>query len=188
MSEIAHAKRFSEWNTRQESNLRALGSRPNGDTGNPRLVYWIRRQESDLRGLRSERSWDASNPHLNKLAGRQGIEPCCSVLETKPLPEDNPKLAESGPLEGHALSDTQRFPAVSSPWLVHSPGLAEGGSHDDHTVAGTGCFRGSGGAPATSPSIIGGCGRSRTCTAVTPSRGSNPISTPMRASEVGGRQ
>jgi hypothetical protein len=64
------------WNTRQESNLRALGSRPNGDTGNPRLVCWIRRQESDLRGLRSERSWDASNPHLNDLAGRQGIEPC----------------------------------------------------------------------------------------------------------------
>ena len=66
----------AEWNTRQESNLRALGSKPNGDAGNPRLVYWIRRQESDLRGLRSERSWDASNPHLNDLAGRQGIEPC----------------------------------------------------------------------------------------------------------------
>jgi hypothetical protein len=64
------------WNTRQESNLRALGSKPNGDADNPRLVYWIRRQESDLRGLRSERSWDASNPHLNNLAGRQGIEPC----------------------------------------------------------------------------------------------------------------
>ena len=61
--------------TRQESNLRALGSRPNGDTGNPRLVCWIRRQESNLRGLRSERSWDASNPHLNKLAGRLGLEP-----------------------------------------------------------------------------------------------------------------
>jgi hypothetical protein len=59
-----------EWNTRQESNLRALGSKPNGDAGNPRLVYWIRRQESDLRGLRSERSWDASNPHLNKMAGQ----------------------------------------------------------------------------------------------------------------------
>src|SRR5215469_396254 len=45
-----------KWNTRQESNLRALGSKPNGDAGNPRLVYWwIRRQESDLRGLRSER-------------------------------------------------------------------------------------------------------------------------------------
>ena len=27
------------WNTRQESNLRALGSKPNGDAGNPRLVY-----------------------------------------------------------------------------------------------------------------------------------------------------
>jgi hypothetical protein len=53
-----------------------LGSKPNGDAGNPRLVYWIRRQESDLRGLRSERSWDASNPHLKNLAGRQGIEPC----------------------------------------------------------------------------------------------------------------
>ena len=59
-----------EWNTRQESNLRALGSKPNGDAGNPRLVFWIRRQESDLRGLRSERSWDASNPHLNDLAGQ----------------------------------------------------------------------------------------------------------------------
>jgi hypothetical protein len=47
-----------------------LGSKPNGDAGNPRLVYWIRRQESDLRGLRSERSWDASNPHLNRLAGQ----------------------------------------------------------------------------------------------------------------------
>lgn len=73
-SQSAHPPK--EWNTRQESNLRALGSRPNGDTGNLRLVYWIRRQESDLRGLRSERSWDASNPHLNDLAGRQGIEPC----------------------------------------------------------------------------------------------------------------
>jgi hypothetical protein len=59
-----------KWNTRQESNLRALGSKPNGDAGNPRLVYWLRRQESDLRGLRSERSWDASNPHLNKMAGQ----------------------------------------------------------------------------------------------------------------------
>lgn len=59
-----------KWNTRQESNLRALGSKPNGDAGNPRLVYWLRRQESDLRGLRSERSWDASNPHLNNLAGQ----------------------------------------------------------------------------------------------------------------------
>src|SRR6202007_2983084 len=28
----------AEWNTRQESNLRALGSKPNGDAGNPRLV------------------------------------------------------------------------------------------------------------------------------------------------------
>jgi len=47
-----------------------FGSKPNGDAGNPRLVYWIRRQESDLRGLRSERSWDPSNPHLNVLAGQ----------------------------------------------------------------------------------------------------------------------
>ena len=62
--------RHDVWNTRQESNLRALGSKPNGDAGNPRLVYWLRRQESDLRGLRSERSWDASNPHLNNLAGQ----------------------------------------------------------------------------------------------------------------------
>ena len=69
----------AERDTRQESNLRALGSKPNGDAVNPQLVYWmywIRRQESDLRGLRSERSWDTSNPHLNDLAGRQGIEPC----------------------------------------------------------------------------------------------------------------
>lgn len=80
----------ADWNTRQESNLRALGSKPNGDAGNPRLVYWIRRQESDLRGLHSERSWDASNPHLNDLAGRQGIEPYWPVLETSLLPEDNP--------------------------------------------------------------------------------------------------
>jgi hypothetical protein len=64
------ARSLARWNTRQESNLRALGSKPNGDADNPRLVYWIRRQESDLRGLRSERSWDASNPHLNSLAGQ----------------------------------------------------------------------------------------------------------------------
>ena len=64
-----------ELDTRQESNLRALGSKPNGDAGNPRLVYWIRRQESDLRGLGSEPSWDTSNPHLRCLAGRLGIEP-----------------------------------------------------------------------------------------------------------------
>jgi hypothetical protein len=38
------------WNTRQKSNLR---SKPDGDTGNPRLAYWIRRQESDLRGLQN---------------------------------------------------------------------------------------------------------------------------------------
>ena len=41
----------TEWNTRQESNLRALGSKPNGDAGKPLLVYWIRRHESGLRGL-----------------------------------------------------------------------------------------------------------------------------------------
>ena len=59
------------WNTRQESNLRALGSKPNGDAGNPRLVYWIRRQGSNLRRLRSERSWDASNPHLSAPVQRR---------------------------------------------------------------------------------------------------------------------
>lgn len=112
------------------------------------------------------------------------MHPAFRLWRPVPRSEDHPKLAESGPLEGHALSDTQRFPAVCRPYLLHSPELAEGGSHDDHTVAGTGCFRGSGGALATSPSILGGCGRIRTYTAVTPSRGSSPISTPMRASKV----
>jgi hypothetical protein len=64
-------KQLVERNTRQESNLRALGSKPNGDAGNPRLVYWLRRQESDLRGLRSERSRDAS-PRVESPAARTG--------------------------------------------------------------------------------------------------------------------
>lgn len=36
---ITGADLRADWNTRQESNLRALGSKPNGDAGNPRLVY-----------------------------------------------------------------------------------------------------------------------------------------------------
>jgi len=150
-------------------------------------VYWIRRQESDLRGLRSERSWDASNPHLNSLAGRLRIERSQQGFGDLAPPSGRPQIGGERTTRrpcpfGHSAVSSR------SPWLVHSPELAEGGSHDDHTVAGTGCFRGSGGTLATSPSIIGGCGRSRTCTAVTPSRGSSPISTPMRAPEVGGEQ
>lgn len=37
-----------------------------------------------------------------------------SVLETAPLPEDNPCLAESRSLEDHASKGTHRFPAVGS--------------------------------------------------------------------------
>jgi hypothetical protein len=80
-----------EWNTRQESNLRALGSKPNGDAGNPRLVCWLRRQESDLRGLRSERSWDASNPHLNKWRASKELHPTSGLWRPVPRYEDRPK-------------------------------------------------------------------------------------------------
>jgi hypothetical protein len=70
--------------------MRCRSSWPNGDAGNPRLVYWIRRQESDLRGLRSERSWDTSNPHLNNSRAVKESNPARPVLEISLLPEDNP--------------------------------------------------------------------------------------------------
>jgi hypothetical protein len=107
---IVDAPSEAEWNTRQESNLRALGSRPNGDAGNPRLVCWLRRQESDLRGLRSERSWDASNPHLNKMAASKELHPTCGLWRPVPRYEDRPKLAERGEPESHAARDTVCFP------------------------------------------------------------------------------
>ena len=72
-----------------------------------------------------------------------------------------------------------------------SPGrkkLAESRSLEDHALASTHSFRGRSRPLAGSPSRFGGCGRSRTCTAVTPSRGSSPISTPMRASGIGGER
>lgn len=67
---VMQALQFKKWNTGQESNLRALRSKRNGDASNPLPVCnWIRRQESDLRGRRSERRWDSSNPHLNCIGG-----------------------------------------------------------------------------------------------------------------------
>ena len=87
-----------------------MGSKPNGDTGNPLLVYWIRRQESDLRGLRSERSWDASNPHLNNWRASKELHPTSGLWRPVPRYEDRPKLAERGEPESHAASDTVCFP------------------------------------------------------------------------------
>ena len=80
-----------------------MGSKPNGDAGNPRLVYWIRRQESDLRGLRSERSWDASNPHLNDWRASRELHPTCGLWRPVPRCEDRPRLAERGESESHAV-------------------------------------------------------------------------------------
>lgn len=80
----------AKWNTRQESNLRALGSKPNGDAGNPRLVYWIRRQESDLRGCGSEPQWDTGNPHLSNWQVAYESNAPSKALETSHLPEGDP--------------------------------------------------------------------------------------------------
>ena len=113
------------WNTRQESNLRALGSKPNGDAGNPRLVYWIRRQESDLRGLRSERSWDASNPHLNDWRASKELHPTSGLWRPVPRYEDRPRLAERGESESHAASGT--FPDSPRTLPGSRSKMAEGG-------------------------------------------------------------
>lgn len=87
-----------------------MGSKPNRDAGNPRLVYWIRRQESDLRGLRSERSWDASNPHLNDWRASKELHPTSGLWRPVPRYEDRPKLAERGETDSHAASGTVCFP------------------------------------------------------------------------------
>ncbi len=134
----------AEWNTRQESNLRALGSKPNGDAGNPRLVYWIRRQESDLRGLRSERSWDASNPHLNSLAGRQGIEPCLPVLETSLLPEDNPNWRRAVSASHMPRAARSAFQTAPGPRRTHSPNWRKAVGLDPHIREDATRFRGEG--------------------------------------------
>ena len=142
-------------NTRQEWNLRALGSKPNGDAGNPRLVYWIRRQESDLRGLRSERSWDASNPHLNEWWASKELHLTSGLWRPVPRYEDRPKLAERGEPESHAASGTVCFPV--SPRIL--PGsrskLAEGGRSRSTHPEGATRFRSEGAPPRTSPSKVG---------------------------------
>jgi hypothetical protein len=145
-----------------------LGSKPNGDTGNPRLVYWIRRQESDLRGLRSERSWDASNPHLNDWRASKELHPTSGFWRPVPRYEDRPKLAERGEPESHAASDTVCFPDSPRTLPVHAPKLAEGGELESHALAGTLCFRGRSGTLAGSPSMTGGGETSRTSTALRP--------------------
>ena len=47
----AQSALLAKWNARQQSNLRALGSKPNGDAGNPGLVYWIQMAQSVTRGI-----------------------------------------------------------------------------------------------------------------------------------------
>lgn len=117
----------AEWNTRQESNLRALGSKPNGDAGNPRLVYWIRRQESDLRGLRSERSWDASNPHLSKSGGPSRNRTLLTGFGDQSPPRGQPELAERSEPESHAASGTVCVPDSPRTLPGSRSKMAEGG-------------------------------------------------------------
>ena len=74
-----------EWNTREESNLHVLGSKPNRDAGTPRLGYRIRRQDSDLRELQTDQAFaftrsllmDAQLPHRSQRRLAAACEAIC---------------------------------------------------------------------------------------------------------------
>jgi hypothetical protein len=125
-----------------------LGSKPNGDAGNPRLVYWIRRQESDLRGLRSERSWDASNPHLNNWRASKELHPTSGLWRPVPRYEDRPKLAERGEPESHAARRTVCFPDSPRTLPGSRSKMAEGGRSRSTHPRGCHSFSKRGCAPA----------------------------------------
>ena len=98
---------LAKWNTRQESNLRALGSKPNGDAGNPRLVYWIQMAQSVTRGITN-----------NKIYRRliNGATYPSSPRATLSHPD-----RDSGLLEGATLLDVQLQVTVNRPRRGFAP-------------------------------------------------------------------
>jgi len=49
-----------------------------------------------------QRCWGTSNPHLRSWRASKELHPTSGLWRPVPRYEDRPKLAESGPLEGHA--------------------------------------------------------------------------------------
>ena len=103
-----------------------------------------------VQAARIERAWPTFRALVgyqqptpeSKLAASRGVEPRSVDLEFTMLPEPRP-LAESGPLEGHSIAATQRFPAVCEALLASLSRMAEGGELESHARKDTICFRGS---------------------------------------------
>lgn len=147
----------------------------------PTARVWIRRQESDLRGRGSEPRRHASNPRLNIWQAAKESNLTRSVLETNLRPARDLIWR----MAVRTIDIPLRIRAAFHTGSARGRFTIQNGGRRDYSKAmpeGTNRVRAGGRTLTASPSRIGGCGRIRTCTAVTPSRGSSPISTPLRAS------